>query len=180
MLNSTEIQNSNNEIQRILDWCIAGKRSYQQQLYKKYSPVLLAVAIRYLKNKSDAENILKQAFMEIFQNLNKLKNTDEIFPWMKKIIINKSIKKLGKINFEDEIIISNDLVNIENIKKVWQAELLEAIKSLPDGARIIFNLHVIERYTHQEIAQLLSISTDISKSQCDIARKKLFELLKNK
>ena len=172
----------------ILNGCREGKRSAQKQLYEKYASVMLAICLRYSKNRDEAEDLIQEGFLKIFQNINTFRNHGSLEGWIKRIMINHALnhyKKNRKIPFtedvndinETEILYYNEEVEI--MEPVPPETLLAMIQSLPEGYRMVFNLYVFEEYSHKEIAETMNFSENTSKTQLMKARrqlqKKIFE-----
>lgn len=177
----------NLEEKEIISLCIQGKSFAQKLLYDKYSKLFYAICLRYCKDQDDAQDILQDSFIKIFKNLNQFKHEGSFEGWMKRIVVNTSIefyrKQMNMISYEDqyteeEMPIINDEITLD------QTALLDLIQTLPNGFRVVFNMYVIEGYSHAEIAEKLEISVGTSKSQLSRARvllqKKVFELNKIK
>jgi RNA polymerase sigma-70 factor (ECF subfamily) len=179
-MNSGEL-NTNNEI---LDRCKNGEPKAQFILYKQYSKAMYNIAIRFLNNQMDAEDILQESFVTAFEKLNELTNNDAFGSWLKRIVINNCITQLRrrKTEFEDvedygpELITSDDDADLS----IDPAIVHSAIKELPAGGRTILALHALEGYKHREIADMLGISESTSKSQYKRALDILFRNLKQK
>jgi RNA polymerase sigma-70 factor (ECF subfamily) len=177
----------------IIEGCIAGKRSAQSALYRQFSSVMMAVCIRYAQNQDEAEDILQEAFLKIFQNINTYRNEGSFEGWMKRIIINHALnyyRRNRKMPFLEDIahinerdIQDQDESAISHIP-VSAEQLVVLIQKLPPGYRMVFNMYVFEEYSHREISQALNISENTSKTQLLKARKMLrrklteFNLLK--
>jgi len=168
---------------KIIEDCIDGKRHAQNKLYTKYAPSMLGLCMRYARNKEEAEDILQEAFIKVFLNINRFRAEGSFEGWMKRIMINTAIthKKQNlkhqyqtDINEIEEIYIADEgSQNDESAVKLPQAKLMSIIQSLPDGYKTVFNLYVFEKYTHKEIAEMLDISDNTSKSQLSKARRLL-------
>jgi RNA polymerase sigma-70 factor, ECF subfamily len=178
----------------ILEGCIAGKRSAQSALYRRYAAVMMAVCLRYAQNRDEAEDILQEAFLKIFQNINSYRKEGSFEGWMKRVMINHALnyyRKNRKRPFLEDIdsINETDIMEKEEepaLHAPISAERLTAlIQLLPPGYRMVFNMYVFEEYSHKEISSELNISENTSKTQLLKARrmlqKKLLELniLKN-
>ncbi len=139
---------------------------------------------RYLKNKEDAEDVLVEGFLKVFQNLGKFEyQNEQLFEaWIRKIMINESLMMIRKKN-----IVYHDHTEAEEAETVqgdfsglYAKDIYTMIAALPDGLRTIFNLYAIEGYSHQEIASLLEIKESTSRSQLMKARRALKDqLIKN-
>lgn len=165
-------------INKIIQDCKQNKRSAQKKLYDVYSPIFLGICLRYAKDKAEAEDMLQDGFIKIFTKISKFSGKGSFEGWMKRIIINTSItsyhknKKYNRLYNIDEINEINIKSNL-NKSNFSEEELLKVIRTLPKGYNIIFNLYAIEGYKHKEIAQLLNISINTSKSQYSRAKKLL-------
>jgi RNA polymerase sigma-70 factor (ECF subfamily) len=169
----------------ILEGCIAGRREAQYQLYQKFASTMLAVCFRYARNRDEAEDFLQEGFLKVFQNLPSFRKEGSFEGWMKRIMINHSlneVKKNRKIPFHEDIGEINETQILENdefadkMDPIESDVLLEMIRSLPEGYRVVFSLYVMEDYSHKDIAEALNISENTSKTQLLKARR----LLKNK
>lgn len=166
----------------IIKGCIAGKRSAQNALYRKFSAMMLSVCMRYTQNRDEAEDILQEAFIKIFQNIATFRGEGSFEGWMKRIMINHALnhyRKNKKMPFHQDIdeINEQEILNKEEISghhEVISADiLLSLIQLLPHGYRMVFNLYVFEEYSHKEIGKELNISENTSKTQLLKARRML-------
>lgn len=171
----------NSQERKLIQSCIKGKQTAQTQLYDQYAPRLFGICMRYANNKEDAEDILQQGFFKIFRDLNQFDFKSHVFTWMRTVMVNTALmhlRKQGGLNFS---ILGLERLNIEEAPKVvaqLEAEaILQCIRKLPNGFRTIFNLYVIEDFSHKEIAQLLNISEGTSRSQYARARKALQHIM---
>jgi len=151
-----------------------------KHLYDTYAKEMLSTAYRVTNNWNDAEDIIQEAFLDSFQKIAQLKAAKKYGSWLKRIVINKSIRKMKKqIHFRP--ILENDFE--EDIEDNWYEsigmdKIKEAIQQLPEGCRQILSLYLFEELKHREIADLLDISPSTSKSQYRYALKLLAEELK--
>lgn len=180
----------------------------QRELYERYAVGFKCLCVRYVKQSADADDVLQEAFLKIFQNIKQFKGEGSFEGWMKRIVINTALyhyKKTLRVkshlsvddvsepsgtDFDDyEKSGSIDRTDIdENIfdyKLVEQAdfskkELLECVDKLKDDFKIVFNLYFIENYKHQQIAEVLGIDEKTSRSRLSRARKYIQELLYKK
>jgi RNA polymerase sigma factor (sigma-70 family) len=154
----------------LIEQILKGSSFAQKKLFDKFAPKLMFVCLRYCKEREDAEDVLQEGFIKIFSNLYKYKHDGSFDGWMRRIMVNCCLdflrkEKLNMNNFSfeevDYFITNNesasDFLNVEDIMKM--------INSLPNGYRVVFNLFAIEGYSHKEIAELLTISEETSKSQ---------------
>ncbi|HEB62213.1 MAG TPA: RNA polymerase sigma factor [Bacteroidetes bacterium] len=169
------------ELKQIIKACIKGNRKAQKELYQKYSPMLFAVIKRYIKNDYDAEDVLIDTFMKIYDNLSKFKKEGSFEAWIRKIAVRESLmflrrNKVFKLFIEADNLIIPDKINI--VDELNLEDLLKALDLLPVGYRTVFNLYVIEGYKHREIAEQLNISINTSKSQLRLAKERMQKLIK--
>lgn len=178
--------------------CKKGDSKAQQYIYETFAPVMLGVCMRYLKDKMIAEDIMQEAFMVIFSKIEQFKGKGSFEGWMKRIMINASLKYLQKVKgnyyfdideVRDESVYSsqpndNEVeINFSDKKSVIENtefskdEIMSVVSELPDGFRIVFNMYAVEGYKHKEIAKTLGISISTSKTQLIRARKQLQEKL---
>jgi RNA polymerase sigma factor (sigma-70 family) len=168
----------------ILEGCRSNDRRAQEELYRKYAPVLLGMLCRYCRNKQEAEDILQEGFIRIFRNIDQFRSEGSFLGWMRKIMLNSAIrnyrenfnefkKKELKESFERKLLDFNlAIAGFSN------EDIIRIIQCLPDGFRTIFNLYAIDGYKHKDIAKKLGISVSTSKSQYTRAKKILLRILK--
>lgn len=170
-------------LEKIIKQCKAGNRSAQRKLYDHYAPVLFGICRRYLKNTEDSEDVYLEGMFKIFDNIHKYKGEGSFEGWMKRIMVNEAlmhIRKNKKLNMVVEWTNIDQPEAPEIIEHLAVEDIKSLVSELPTGYRTIFNLYVIEGYKHREIAELLNISINTSKSQLILAKKKLREMIKKK
>jgi len=159
-----------------------GDANARAMLYSRFSQKMFSICVRMSGNRTDAEDLLQDGFIQAFNNLKQLKDYYLFEPWLRKIIINECIRHVKRSSswqqLDEEMMDISDNENIDWIKDVNFEQIHQEIKNLPGGCREIFNLYVIEDYSHQQIAGMLNISVSTSKSQYHRARKLLKERLK--
>lgn len=173
-------------IEEIIHGCLNGKRSAQEALYKLYGGRLFGVCMRYTRNQMEAEDVLQDGFVKIFKNIRSFRDLGEnsLFNWMKRIIVNTAINYLRdqkKHRYQADIdtvdMIDNDNSDdgfFDELRTlVSQDEILALIRNLPEGYRMVFNLFAMENFSHQEIAEMLGVSVNTSKSQLFKARQQV-------
>ena len=141
---------------------------------------MLGLCYRYAKNKSDAEDIFQEGFLKVFENIRQLRNPEVVEWWMKKIFINEAFKfykkQTGLYLVDDIALLENrisDNINDDILNKMGTDELTRIIQNLPERMRMVFNMYIIEGFSHKEIANILEISVGTSKSHLHDARKQL-------
>ncbi len=167
------VQKSTTE-QLLIEGCRKKHPKAQRELYEKFSGKLFATCLRYIKDETEAEDVLVRGFMKIFEKIDQFHGEGSFEGWIRKIMVNESLQYIRKnknIYMQVDIENAQYEVNIEAIESQLAADdLLNLICKLPVGYRTIFNLYAIEGYTHQEIADMLQISVNTSKSQLSRAR----------
>jgi len=151
-------------------------RKIQQWLYDKYAPILLGICRRYVKVFEDAEDVLIDTFFKIYTNIHQYKGAGSFEGWMKRIAVNESLMLLRKNhNFRLTVEISNIDIPTQSVahNSLQEMDIIKLLEKLPTGYRTIFNMYVIEGYKHREIAEILGISINTSKSQLILAKKRL-------
>jgi len=161
---------------------LKGNPKAQKELYDCYAATMLGICFRYSKSMAEAEDLLQEGFVKVFKNLKQFKGTGDLGAWIRRIMVNTAINEIKKskirlINLEEEIETEN-LSTTEDPEILLTAkEIASIIQLMPDGYRIVFNLHAIEGFSHNEIASLLNIKPVSVRSQYQRARMLLIELL---
>ena len=167
----------------IVEGCIRGKSSAQRKLFDAYSRLLLGVCNRYAANIEEAEDIMQEGFVKIFLNIKEFKGEGSLVAWMRRIMINTAIThyhKMRKHRYHDDL---DEVRESKFEDQDWseaeftREELYNVIHRMPDGYRTVFNLYAVEGYKHREIAGILNIDENTSKSQYSRARRWLQERL---
>jgi RNA polymerase sigma factor (sigma-70 family) len=160
--------------EELVKGCIKGKRQHQDMLYARFAGKMMAVCLRYMKNEMDAEDVLQEGFMKIFDNINKFKFEGSLEGWMRRIVANTSINKLRKkdvLKGSDDADSKDVEWNDNILDKMDSTKIFELIQNLADGYRVVFNMYVIEGYSHKEISEKLEIEEVSSRTQLAKARK---------
>ncbi|MEZ4986160.1 MAG: RNA polymerase sigma factor [Saprospiraceae bacterium] len=161
----------------IIRGCQQGKAKCQKELVLRYSPLLMTVARRYCRDDHAARDVLQEAFIKIFTAIDRYQPTGAFTAWLRRIVINTALQGLEKAwqQREQHTLeeISHPLVAPNILDQLSEEALIACIQQLPDGFREVFNLYVIEGYSHDEIADLLHIAPGTSRSQLTRARQKL-------
>lgn len=174
--------------QDLLDGCKSGDQRAQFQIYKLYYKAMYNTSLRIVNDTMEAEDIMQESFLSAFEKIDTYSGTVSFGAWLKKIVINRSLDALGKKKavFEDiepHIGIRDDSPDDQLRKEevdLRVEEVKDAINRLPDGYRIILSLYLLEGYDHDEIADILNISSSTSRSQLSRAKQKLISELKKK
>lgn len=164
----------------IISECIDGSRKAQSMLYHQFAPKMFGVCLRYAKDATEAEDNLQDGFIKVFANLKNFRHDGSLEGWIRRIMINVSLEKLRKqhLLYPVEDVAVYDTVNFSDdvLAKIAADDLMKLIQQLPPRYRMVFNLYVMEGYSHQEIAEEMSITQGTSKSNLARAR----EILKKK
>ncbi|MCP9770196.1 RNA polymerase sigma factor [Lacihabitans sp. LS3-19] len=162
----------------LIDACILNNRFAQRTLYDSYKRAMYTLAYRLTGDFDDANDVLQDAFLDVFKNLGSFRKDATLGAWIKTIVARKAYQRFKKPKFlelkedfeENELISWDEQMNSEYLEK--------AILALPEGFRTVFVMIEIEGFTHREVGELLGISEGTSKSQLFHAKKRLREMLK--
>lgn len=174
-------------LRTIVDGCIKGKSKYQQQLFKLFYGKMMAVCMRYAKDRDEAQDMVQNGFIKIFNKLDVYNFEGSLEGWIRRIMINTAIDQIRK-NKRDPFLIEDEakIQNVEETEnsaedeqevKIKAEVAIKAISNLSPAYRTVFNLYVIEGMSHKEIAEYLGISEGTSKSNLAKAKQKLKEEL---
>ena len=172
-------------IQDIISSSIRGDQKSQRELYEAFKVRWYMIALRYGKNKMQAEDILQEGLIAIFKNLHQYDHKKAAFStWSTRVLINAGLRYLKKNSWTNTFKDIDDVYNLgdesETIYEQLSAkELTSLVQKLPTGYRLVFNMYAVEGYSHKEIAQELGIEIGTSKSQLSKARKTLRTYLEN-
>ena len=158
----------------LIGLCLEGDRVASEQLFDLYSRKMMAVCFRFARDMNEAEDILQEGFIRIFTKLNLYSGTGSFEAWMKRVMINTALKyrqryivKYNYSDLADQQFFDNTPTIIDDLS---EHEILKLVNSLPDGYKTIFNLYVIEGYSHRDISEMLGIGESTSRSQLVKAR----------
>ncbi len=158
-----------------------------ESLYKKYASKMKGVAFRYVNDSFIAEDILQEAFVKVFNKITTFESTGPFEAWLRRVVVNTSINYYNSVKKENERMAefalspeNESIANIEEDDSYSLEELMAAVNMLPAGYKVVFNLYVIDQYSHKEIAESLKITEGTSKSQLFKAREFLKKTLQNK
>lgn len=177
----------------VIKGCLKNDRACQKELYDFYYSKMLGVCSRYAKDSDEAQDVLHEAFLKVFVNLKNFNGTGSFEGWIRRIMVNTSIDYLRKSKSNYMIVstvfaedktedVVDEMEDEELAMHIDKEEILKAVKALTPAYRSVFNLYVIENYSHKEIAEMLEISEGTSKSNLSKAkfnlRKNLIHLIK--
>lgn len=160
----------------LITGCLLHDRIAQRQLYDRYKKAMYTLAYRITGDFDDANDVLQDAFMDVFRHLDQFRGDATLGAWIKQIVVRKSTRKKKTVIWENVDDYSGEVVDWGE-SEINAAHLETAVLSLPQGFRTIFVLAEVEGYTHREIAVMLNISEGTSKSQLYHAKRKLRTML---
>lgn len=171
------IPEKHREEDQLIKGCRRGKKKSQYELVKRYSPGLMSLCRRYAPDEATAQDMLQEAFIRIFTHIGSYEPTGSFEGWMRKITTRCALQWLNKYNLRQELLHTEpeeeNSLEPEIYEQLDAEDIIKIIQELPVGFRTVFNLHVIEGYSHKEIAELLEIQESTSRSQLGRARKLL-------
>lgn len=160
-------------IEELINGCKKDDIKAQEQLYKLYAPKLFSVCLKYSRNYTEAQDNLQEGFLLVFEKIEQFAFKGSFDGWIKRVIINYILQQYRKetfLNLVHENIPEEVEVEIENESEIPIEFLMKIIQELPDRYRLVFNLYIIDGYSHQEIADMLSINIGTSKSNLSRAK----------
>lgn len=170
-----------NKDSELVKSCLENNRIAQKKLFDNYKDAMYTTAYRMTGNEADASDVLQEAFIEVFQNLNDFRHESSLGSWIKIIVVRKALRKLKLYKNYESILEAENVENMDWDQDFTAEYLDKAIRSLPESARTIFLLIEVEGLKHQEVAEMLNINEGTSKSQLHyskvLLRKKLKHLI---
>lgn len=173
--------NLKREEQNLITACANKERWAQQKLYEQHYSQMMGVCLRYSNNREDAQDILHEGFIKVFKNISKYQPGTSLSAWIRRIMVNTSIDFYRKNvrrrseDIEQAYNISTD--EADAISQMTESEILAAVQELSPAYRTVFNLYVIEGFSHKEIGVQLGITESTSRSNLVKARIKLKDIL---
>lgn len=168
----------------LIEGCINNKQDAQKQLFNLFAGKMMSVCLRYANNEVLAQDILQEGFIRVFKTIHQFRFEGSFEGWLRRVFATVAIRQVSrqKIFLTDaDMSNSNDhSAEAEVLSKISADEIHALIRSLPDGYRTIFNLNVIEGYSHEEIAKMLNIQPTTSRGQLLKARKHLQSMIEKK
>jgi len=173
--------------QDLIDGCREGDQKAQFQVYKLYYKAMYNTSLRIVNDSMEAEDVMQEAFLSAFEKINTYSGTVSFGAWLKRIVVNRSLDVLGRRKAIFEELDGHDGIRDNSIEDAESREETEtrveevkaAIERLPEGYRVILSLYLIEGYDHDEIAEMLNISSSTSRSQLSRAKQKLVSEMNN-
>jgi RNA polymerase sigma factor (sigma-70 family) len=154
----------------LIKGCIAGDRRMQEELYRRFAPKMYAVCLRYANNADDAQDLLQEGFIKVYRNLHRFRAEGSFEGWIRRVFVNTSIEHFRKKSTKMSMVTDKEENTIEDadvtaLHRLAEKDIINIIQELSPGYRTVFNLYVVEGYSHKEIGDLLGISEGTSKSQ---------------
>ena len=180
------------QLQALIDGCLKGDRRSQQAVHKLYYGKMKAVCMRYTRDYDQANDVLQEGFLKVFNNLEKFTGVGTVEGWMRRIMVNLSIARFRKLKHDFVLLgepddierygddteeVLDEIDELEEIYSITPEQIIDAMQQLTPAYRTVFNLYVYEDYTHQDIAEALGISVGTSKSNYAKAKKNMKKLL---
>jgi RNA polymerase sigma-70 factor (ECF subfamily) len=171
--------------ERLAAACKDGDKAAQKRLFDALAPKMMALCLRYMGNREDAEDVLQEGFITLFTKLDSYEGTGSFEGWARRIFVNTALMHLRRT---DALGLSDDISEARTVfteeatplQKMGYKELMLLIESLPADARTVFNMYVIEGYSHKEIASQLGCTEATSRSKLQRARLRLQEMIKER
>ncbi|NHB67894.1 RNA polymerase sigma factor [Perlabentimonas gracilis] len=167
--------------EEVLQGCQQENRRYQEILYRRFAPKMYGICLSYAGDRALAQDMLQEGFIKVFRSIKDFRGDGSLEGWIRRIVVRTAIdllrqrQSLEKLEHDDFPTATH--TDNEALPNLQLGEVLHHINSLPDGARVVFNLFAVEGYTHREIAEQLNISEGTSKSQYNRARSLLKDWL---
>ena len=166
----------------LISGCIDGDRRMQEELYRRFSPRMYAVCLRYAGSSEEAEDILQEGFIKIFKKLSSFRGEGSFEGWIRRVFVNTAIEHfrrkryLQPVTEKEEKTIEGKYISV--LDTLAEKDILDLVRQLSPGYRTVFNMYVVEGYTHKEIGDILGISEGTSKSQLSRAKVILQDMVK--
>jgi RNA polymerase sigma-70 factor (ECF subfamily) len=166
--------------EQLIQQCQKGNRKAQKELYDRYSAVLFGCCLKYAPNYQEAQDVLQDSFITIFEKIGQFKSKGSFEGWCKRIAINTALQayrgtKVYSIKIENHL--PDEIIEIEEPEDLGIQDMLEMVQQLPDRYRLVFSLFVLEGYRHKDIAGFMGITEGTSKSNLYRARQNLQQMI---
>lgn len=171
------------DIHELLKRCELNDNAAQVEVYRRYYRSMYNIALRLLDDSSEAEDVMQESFLSAFQKLNSYSGNVTFGAWLKRIVINRSLdvikarKAIISLDAVPEVADDESEGGYVTYKDISADDIRKCIQALPEGYRIVLSLYLIEGYDHDEIAQILGVTSATSRTQYHRARKKLVGML---
>jgi RNA polymerase sigma factor (sigma-70 family) len=166
----------------LLEGCKRGDRKMQRELYERFASKMYGVCLRYASNAEEAEDILQEGFIKVFNKIGSFRGEGSFEGWIRRIFVNTAIEQYRKkiflqpiTEYEEDTVEGKYLTVLDSLA---EKDIIQLVQQLSPGYRTVFNMYVVEGYTHKQIAEALGISEGTSKSQLSRAKLILQDLVK--
>lgn len=163
----------------LIEGCKKGKSRSQEQLYRQFSAAMYGLCLQYASSEEDAQDILQDGFVKVFQKIGQVKNPAALPGWIRRVMLNTALEKYRSQAFLQRMENEEQLREVETgedvLTQLDAEELVGMIRELSPKYRLVFNLYAVEGYSHKEISEMLGISEGTSKSNLSRARSILKE-----
>ena len=186
-MNSTNQKTDSAVLKSIIEGCLREDRKYQFKLYERYYGKMMGVCMRYATDRDEADELVQQGFIKLFKNLKRYEFKGSFDGWIRRMFVNTSIDHIRKkkrnpllLGEDAHLDLFNKEVDLDQFDKVEELDpniVMQAIAKLTPAYKAVFNLYVIEDYSHKEIAEMLEISLGTSKSNLSKAKQNLRKYL---
>ena len=170
---SSIIYQGNTE-EQIREGCAKGDRKFQQMLYNMFSAKMFSVCLRYANEYNSAQDLLQEGFIKVYRNIEKFRGEGSFEGWVRRIFVNTAIehyrKQVNLYALHDSEAKGYEYYEGNALETLKHQDILKLIQTLSHGYRTVFNLYVIEGFSHKEIGEMMNISEGTSKSQLARAR----------
>jgi RNA polymerase sigma factor (sigma-70 family) len=166
------------ELEQLIQGCIRNERGAQEKVYHLFYPRMMAVVRRYIDQEMQAEEVLNNGFLRAFQKVKQYNFQGSFEGWLRKIVFHAVadyVKQHARYNSSVVLVEKDEMVHKDHADKMYYDQLLEMVQALPDATRAVFNMYVMEGFTHKEIGNLLGISEGTSKWHLSEGRRVLKE-----
>jgi RNA polymerase sigma factor (sigma-70 family) len=161
--------------EEMIKGCVKEDKTCQYALYEAYAGKMLAVCRRYGRTDHEAEDMLQEGFIKVFDNISRFKGEGSFEGWIRRIMVNTALKAYSKNSFRKEVIgldhVYDKGENTMVIEKISSVELMKLINAMPEGYKLVFNLYALEGFSHAEIASSLGCEPVTSRTQLSKARR---------
>ena len=166
----------------LIQGCIAQDRRMQEEMYRRFSPKMYGVCLRYAGNADDAQDVLQEGFIKIFRKLDSFRREGSFEGWVRRVFVNTAIEHFRRKHYmqpvterEENSIEGKTLTALDDM---GEKDILKLVQQLSPGYRTVFNLYVVEGFAHREIAEMLNITEGTSKSQLSRAKVILQDMIR--
>lgn len=166
------------ELEQLIHGCIRNERSSQEKLYKMFYPKMMAMVRRYIDHEMQAEEVMNNGYLRAFQKIGQYNFQGSFEGWLRKIVfhaVSDYVKQNNKYSEKVILVEKDEVVHKDHADKLYYDQLLELVQGLPDATRTVFNMYVMEGFTHKEIGNMLGISEGTSKWHLSEGRRQLKE-----